>query len=132
MISSLAVAWINAAIAAISAALVFRAINRMNGVTDHAMRFSFAVIGAGLAGEACVIALPEMASWNRTLAALNDLMGGWQDSIDTLLFGGLLAAFIGTRRVPAMIPRLSDAWRVRLSVATSSITFVLFLAGIAA
>jgi hypothetical protein len=114
MISISSEAWINAAIAAIGAALVFRAMNRMNGVTDHAMRFSFALIGAGLAGEAFSTLLPD----------------AWQEGIDTLLFGGLLAAFLGTRRVPAMIPGLSEMWRVRLSVGTCAITFAAFLAGV--
>lgn len=115
MIPISAVGWVNAGLCAITAALAFRAINRMNGITDHAMRFSFALIAAGLAGEA-------LATW---------LPGAWQEGIDTLLFGGLLAAFLGTRRVPAMIPGLSEIWRVRLAVGACAIAFVVFLAGVA-
>jgi hypothetical protein len=107
--------WINAVFAATGALLAFRAINRMNGITDHAMRFSFVLIGVGLAGEVVSGLLPD----------------AWQHGIDTLLFGGLLAAFIGTRRVPAMIVGLSEAWRVRLGVGVCVLAFAAFLVGLA-
>jgi hypothetical protein len=113
VISISALNFFNATFAFSTALLVFRALNRMDRGTDHALRVSFALVCAGLIGEAFSSVLTE----------------SWQHSVDVLLFGGLMAAFLGTRRVSEAV-LLTNAWRARLSLAVSVLTFVVFLAGI--
>jgi hypothetical protein len=114
MISTSMLNFFNAAFAFSTALLIFRAINRMNRGTDHALRVSFTLVCAGLIGEAFSSVLTE----------------SWQQSVDALLFGGLMAAFLGTRRVSEAV-LLTNEWRMRVSLGVSAVTFLIFLAGIA-
>jgi hypothetical protein len=114
MISISALNFFNAAFAFSTAALIFRAINHMDRGTDHALRVAFPLICAALIGEAFSSVLTQT----------------WQRSVDMLLYGGLMAAFVGTRRVSEAV-LLTDHWRMRASLAISVVTFVVFLAGIA-
>jgi hypothetical protein len=113
MISLSMTMYVNAAFCALAAALLYRAINRMNASTDHAMRFAFVLMCAGLVGEAFATKLPAV----------------WQEGIDTLLFGGLFAWIVGTRRA-GTIAGIPEAWRGRVSVVVSAIAFLVFLAGV--
>jgi len=105
--------YVNATFCTLAAALVYRAINRMDATTDHAMRYAFVLICCGLLGEAISTWLPAV----------------WQQSVDTLLFGGLFAWVIGTRRAGG-IAGIPESWRPYVSIAASAIAFLVFLAGV--
>lgn len=57
----------------------------MNGTTSHVMRASLVLIALGLLGQ-----------------GIGTQVGQWESCFDTLLFGGILAWLIGSRRMPAV------------------------------
>ena len=102
---------LNGLLAAVGLVAVFGCLNAMNGATDLAIRLALVTLGAGLAGEAAASWLPER----------------WQLVCDTVLFGGVVAFAVATRRAarwvrPELMPRLA------LAIVTA--TWLVFFIGI--
>jgi uncharacterized membrane protein YeaQ/YmgE (transglycosylase-associated protein family) len=96
---------------AVSGALVtFGALNRMETGTCRAIRCAFATTCAGLLGAAISTLLPEH----------------WQVSVDTLLYGGILALLVASGRRAGMI---REQWVTPISFSITVSTWGLFLLG---
>lgn len=107
---NLATLFANVFLAITGALVAFGSINRMENGTGRAIRCAFATTCAGLLGAAISTLLPEH----------------WQVSVDTLLYGGILALLIASRRRPAVI---REHWVTPISFSITVSTWGLFLLG---
>lgn len=74
---------VNFIIAMLVAGVVFGAINRMNGVTSHAIRCSILLLFISMLGQAFAIPLKQWDYWT-----------------DTLLYGAVASFVVASRRLP--------------------------------
>lgn len=103
--------WVNLLLLIGGALVVLGAVERMTQETPLTIKVGFVTVGAGLLGEAILYLLPSL----------------WQEPIDTVLYGGIVALVIGTRRRTICIdPR----WMPMLSGLVSAGTWLLFFASI--
>jgi len=101
--------WLNLTLAALAMLVAFGAVNRMTCDTPRTIKVSFVTVGAGLIGVCLGYFAPDR----------------WQLPFDTVLFGGLLALLVGTRRQTIW---LHPRWMPLVSGWCSVLTWVVFLA----
>lgn len=96
---------LNAVLAVLGVLVAFGAVHRMSPETECPIIFAFVTVATGLCGQL----LGQLA---------------WQSVFDTLLFGGVTALMIGTRRQTVWI---SPDWMPRVSLAVSLLSWTAFL-----
>lgn len=115
----------NGALAGAGAFAVLIAVNHMGPQTSRAIRCAFVTTGAGLLGE-CLSSVPALLAY---FGLRSRILFEWQLAYDSLLYGGVLALLIGSRRMPVLLP---ERWVGRLSLAVTLVTWAIFLFGIQA
>ncbi len=100
--------WLNLVFAVAGALVAFGAIVRMSSETERPIIFAFITVGSGLIGQGLTNFLPDQ----------------WELSFDTLLYGGILALLVGTRRQTIA---LKPKWMPVISLCTSGATWCIFL-----
>ena len=103
-----AVEGLNIGLAVMGVLVAFGAVHRMSAETECPIILAFVTVASGLGGQ--------------ILGAL-----AWQGVFDTLLFGGVTALMIGTRRQTVWI---SPDWMPRVSLAVSLLSWAAFLVGL--
>lgn len=78
---------VNATLAIIAALVTIGTLNRMNGITDNAIRISVLMIFIGLLAQGLGIAMRQ-----------------WDHYADTIVYSGIAALAISSRRLPCGIP----------------------------
>lgn len=78
---------INAGLAIIAALITIGTLNRMNGVTDNAIRVSVLMLFIGLLAQGLGIVLKQ-----------------WDHYADTIVYAGIAGLAISSRRLPCGIP----------------------------
>lgn len=99
--------WLNLVFAVAGALVAFGAIVRMSGDTERPIIFAFVTVGSGLIGQGLTNFVPDQ----------------WELSFDTLLYGGILALLVGTRRQTIALPK---EWMPVISLCTSGATWCIF------
>lgn len=100
-------AWINFFLALAGALVALGAANRMSIETERTIILAFVTLGAGLLGGCMSYFMPER----------------WQLGFDTLLYGGVLALLVGTRRRTIW---LDPRWMPVVSVWSTILTWAVF------